>query len=108
MSYPENIAIGLEQPEVNTLVTGKFVLEVTEDAERDRHLTVTVELAPGLRGSDESAQLVGRSILTQLRRLNSEFANYVPPAKQPPVVHLRETGDPDHFPPGAKHRHTRA
>ncbi|MGS2647714.1 hypothetical protein [Streptosporangium sp. LJ11] len=32
MLYPENIAIGLEQPEVNALVTGKFVLEVTEDA----------------------------------------------------------------------------
>jgi hypothetical protein len=56
-----------------------------------------------------SAQLtIGLSILTQLRRLNSEFANYVPPAKQPPVIRLRETGDPDHFPPGAKHRHTRA
>ncbi|MFB9678699.1 hypothetical protein [Streptosporangium vulgare] len=107
MLYSENIAIGLEQPEVNTLVTGKFVLEVTEDAERDRHLTVTVELAPGLRGSDEMAQAIGRSILAQLRRLNSEFANYVPPAKQPPVVHLRETGDPDYFPPGAKHRYTR-
>ncbi len=108
MLYPENIAIGLEQPEVNALVTGKFVLEVTEDAERDRHLTVTVELAPGLRGSDETSQAIGRSILAQLRRLNSEFAGHVPPAKQPPVVRLRETGDPDYFPPGAKHRYTRA
>ena len=52
-------------------MTAKFVLEVTEDAERDRHLTVTVELAPGLHDSDETAQAIGRSILTQLRRLKS-------------------------------------
>ena len=31
MLYPENIAIGLEQPEVSAMVTGKFVLEVAED-----------------------------------------------------------------------------
>ena len=35
MLHPENIAIGLEQPEVSAMVTGKFVLEVAEDAERD-------------------------------------------------------------------------
>ncbi len=107
--YPENISVGLEQPEVSTLVTGKFVLEVTEDAERDRHLAVTVELAPGVRGSDEIAQLAGRSILGQLRRLNSEFAAYVPPARQLPAVRLRETyRRPRTVPhPDAKHRYTR-
>jgi hypothetical protein len=44
MLYPENIAIGLEQPEVSAMVTGKFVLEMAEDAEQDRQLTATVEL----------------------------------------------------------------
>ncbi|MEV7006570.1 phenylacetate--CoA ligase family protein [Streptosporangium sp. NPDC051022] len=105
--YPENISVGLEQPEVNALVTGKFVLEVAEDEERDRRLAVTVELAPGVRGSDETVRLVGHSVLAQLRRLNSEFAAYVPPARQLPAVRLRETGDPEYFPPGAKHRYTR-
>ncbi|MFF5207332.1 phenylacetate--CoA ligase family protein [Streptosporangium sp. NPDC000396] len=105
--YPENIAVGLEQPEVSAMVTGKFVLEVVEDARRDRQLTVTVELAPGLRHSEETARIVGDSILAQLLRLNSEFANYVPPERRPPVIRLREAGDPEYFPPGAKHRYTR-
>ncbi|MFE3454546.1 hypothetical protein ACFXJ8_37045 [Nonomuraea sp. NPDC059194] len=108
MFYPENIAIGLEQPEVSGMVTGKFVMEVVEDAERDRRLTVTVELAPGVHPSGAAARAVGESILAQLLRLNSEFAAYVPPERQPPVVRLRETGDPAYFPPGAKHRYTRA
>ncbi|MEV0231374.1 phenylacetate--CoA ligase family protein [Nonomuraea sp. NPDC050786] len=105
--YPENIAVGLEQPEVSGSVTGKFVMEVVEDARRDRHLTITVELAPGEKPSDETAQAVGESILAQLLRLNSEFANYVPAAQQMPFIRLRESGDPEHFPPGAKHRYTR-
>ena len=45
--YPENVAVGLEQPTVSDHVTGKFVLETVEDSDRDRRLRVTVELAPG-------------------------------------------------------------
>ncbi|MEV0820724.1 phenylacetate--CoA ligase family protein [Nonomuraea rubra] len=105
--YPENIAIGLEQPGVSAWVTGKFVLEAVEDERRDRHLTVTVELMPGEKPTGEIAQAVGESILAQLLRLNSEFAAYVPVPQQTPFIRLRESGDPEYFPPGAKHRYTR-
>ncbi|MEZ0072468.1 phenylacetate--CoA ligase family protein [Planotetraspora sp. GP83] len=105
--YPENVSVGLEQPSVSDSVTGKFVLEVTEDADRDRRLQITVELAPGTTASPELAERIGESVVTHLLRLNSEFANYVPPAKQRPVVRLKNTGDPQHFPPGVKHRYTR-
>ncbi|MEW9552702.1 phenylacetate--CoA ligase family protein [Nonomuraea sp. NPDC050783] len=105
--YPENIAVGLEQPTVAGAVTGKFVVEAAEDARRDRHLVVTVELMPGEKPSDEIAQAVGQSILAQLLRLNSEFAAYVPAGRQMPFIRLRESGDPEYFPPGAKHRYTR-
>ncbi|MEV4168260.1 phenylacetate--CoA ligase family protein [Nonomuraea sp. NPDC049709] len=105
--YPENIAVGLEQPEVSGAVTGRFVVEVAEDERRDRHLTVTVELMPGEKPTDEVAQAVGASIHAQLLRLNSEFAAYVPKQQQMPFIRLREAGDPEYFPPGAKHRYTR-
>ena len=52
----------------------------------------------GLDGSGKS---------TQLRRLNSEFAHYVPPEYQAPQITLLPAGDPDYFPPGVKHRYTR-
>ncbi|MEV0352394.1 phenylacetate--CoA ligase family protein [Nonomuraea sp. NPDC050680] len=106
--FPENISVGLQQPKVSSLVTGKFVMEAVEDDRRDRHLTVTVELMPGEKPSEETARLVGESILEQLLRLNSEFAAYVPMAQQAPFIRLRELGDPEYFPPGAKHRYTRA
>jgi phenylacetate-CoA ligase len=101
--YPENVTVGLEQPEISSWVTGKFVLETYEDSDRDRRLRVTVELA----GEDADADVIARSIHAQLLRLNSEFAHYVPAERQLPEVVLRPAGDPDYFPVGVKHRYTR-
>jgi phenylacetate-CoA ligase len=105
--YPENVTIGLERPEVCDWVTGKFVLRVVEDADRDRHLGVVVELAPGEHPDPDRARVLAVSIRAELLRLNSEFANYVPAVYQTPQVELREAGDPEYFPPGVKHRYTR-
>ncbi len=102
--YPENVAVGLEQPGVSDFVTGKFVLETVSDADEDTALRVTVELAPGRTGDPE---VVAASIRDQLVRLNSEFAHYVPAERRLPQVVLRPAGDPEHFPVGVKHRYTR-
>lgn len=102
--YPENITVGLEQPEVSGWVTGKFVVETYEDQDRDRRLRVTVELA---HGEQADAATIARSIRAQLLRLNSEFAHYVPADHQLPDVRLRPAGDPEYFPVGVKHRYTR-
>jgi phenylacetate-CoA ligase len=105
--YPENVTVGLEQPVIREWVTGKFVLQVKEDADQNRFLSVVVELAPGVEGSDKKQDAIASSILSQLLRLNSEFANYVPPEYQMPQVQLAPTNDPEYFPIGVKHRYTR-
>jgi len=105
--YPENITVGLEQPAVAPWVTGKFVMESKEDADRDRYLAIAVELAAGVAGSEQIRDAVAQSIVTQLRRLNSEFAHYIPPPRQLPRVTLHANRDPEYFPPGVKHRYTR-
>jgi len=105
--YPENVTVGLEQPGIQEWVTGKFVLQVKEDADRNRLLSVVVELAAGEPASEERQQAIAASIRSQLVRLNSEFANYVPSEYQMPQVNLAPTGDPEYFPTGVKHRYTR-
>ncbi|MGH3845362.1 MAG: phenylacetate--CoA ligase family protein, partial [Pseudonocardiaceae bacterium] len=105
--YPENIAVGLEQPPIASLVTGKFVMESKEDAARDRHLAIAVELASGVTGSKEILDRIAQSILAQLHRLNSEFTHYTPPEHQLPRVTLHRSGDPEYFPAGVKHRYSR-
>nr|WP_041740759.1 phenylacetate--CoA ligase family protein [Calothrix sp. PCC 6303] len=105
--YPENISVGLEQPGIREWVTGKFVLQVLENEDKNRFLSVTVELISGVEESQEKIQLLTTSIVTQLKRLNSEFANYVPPEYQTPQVTLKAHGDTEYFPIGVKHRYTR-
>ncbi|MBD6616987.1 phenylacetate--CoA ligase family protein [Komarekiella sp. 'clone 1'] len=105
--YPENVTVGLEQPVIQEWVTGKFVLQVKEDADKNRFLSVVVELASGVEGNEDKQQTIAFSILSQLVRLNSEFANYVPSEYQMPQVALAPTGDPEYFPIGVKHRYTR-
>lgn len=105
--YPENVTVALERLEICDWVTGKFVLSTAETADRDRELRVVVELAPGQAGSAEREAQLADAIRAELRRLNSEFAHYVPEGAQLPVVELRPAGDPEFFPPGVKHRYTR-
>jgi phenylacetate-CoA ligase len=105
--YPENVTVGLEQSVIKEWVTGKFVLQVKEDADKNRFLSVVVELAPGVEGSEDKQEAIANSIHSQLLWLNSEFANYVPAEYQMPQVALAPTGDPEYFPIGVKHRYTR-
>jgi phenylacetate-CoA ligase len=107
--FPDTVSIGLEQPETRAFVTGKFVLEVTEDEQRNRQLTIAVELAPSIEASTQPAlsQTVAEAILAVLLRLNSEFANYVPAERRLPLVSLWPAGHPEYFPVGVKHRYAR-
>lgn len=105
--YPENVTVGLERSPIPQWVTGKFVLQVKEDADQNRLLSVVVELAPGVEASVDKRDAIASSILSELLRLNSEFANYVPKEYQMPQVALTPTGDPEYFPIGVKHRYTR-
>ncbi|AFY55781.1 coenzyme F390 synthetase [Rivularia sp. PCC 7116] len=106
--YPENIKVGLEQPVIRDWVTGKFVMQIQEDTDKNRFLFIAIELAPEVKANEEKKQAVADSILTQLKRLNSEFANYVPSEYQTPQIELLPMGEPNYFPQGVKHRYTRS
>jgi phenylacetate-CoA ligase len=105
--FPETVSIGLEQKDVRGFVTGKFVMQVKEGIEGNPAFTLAVELAHNMAAEPAIAERVADEVLAVLRRLNSEFANYVPVALQRPVVTLFPQGHPDYFPAGVKHRYSR-
>ncbi len=105
--FPENVTVGLEQPEIMYWVTGKFVLETHETHNGDCFLHIAVELLPGVEPAEMMTTIIANSIREQLLRLNSEFANYTPPERQLPRITLRSFADSDYFPAGIKHRYTR-
>jgi phenylacetate-CoA ligase len=105
--YPENVSVGLEQPQLVRWVTGKFVLEVRHDEQQNAELHLVVELPRGANASVSLAEEVAGHVQRQLERLNSEFASYVPEPRRTPRVELRAFGDAEYFPIGVKHRYTR-
>ncbi len=105
--YPENVAVGLEQPNIITRVSGKFVLETQETTNGDKVLHIAVELLPGVEPSEALETEIAKSVRIQLLRLNSEFANYTPAERQLPRISLHAFANPDYFPVGVKHRYTR-
>jgi phenylacetate-CoA ligase len=105
--YPENVSVGLEQPQIREWVTGKFVLRAVEGLKEQAHLSIAVEMAPTLAGDDAKRDAIARSIQTELERLNSEFKTYAPAEYRLPRVTLHTTGDSEWFPAGVKHRYTR-
>jgi len=105
--FPENVTVALERPDFADRLTGKFVLQVPEAASGDTFLSLVVELAPGIAMDAVDTAALAASVQRELRRLNSEFANYVPLERQWPLVTLRPFADAEYFPPGVKHRYTR-
>jgi phenylacetate-CoA ligase len=106
--YPENVAVGIEQPKFLAALSGKFVMQVQVDADENPRLDIAVELLPGQSPSDTLSADVATSIQRELERLNSEFKNYAPTERRLPSVRLLRHADPDYFPLGVKHRYTRS
>jgi phenylacetate-CoA ligase len=82
-------------------------MEIKFDRDNNAYLAIAVELAPNLTADSDKPRSIAASILAQLLRLNSEYANYVPAEKQLPKITLFLFGDPEYFSAGVKHRYTR-
>ena len=106
--YPENVAVGVEQPGLLAALSGKFVMQIAHDADQNPRLDIALELLPGQAASEALAADAARSIQRELERLNSEFASYAPDSARRPRVRLLPHAEPDYFPLGVKHRYTRA
>jgi len=105
--FPEMVSLALEQSNLAPHVTGKFVMEVIETVDRDRQLTIAVELSSRTEASNPLRDSVADEILQQLLVQNSEFGSYVPEPRQRPLVTLWPMAHPDYFPTGVKHRYSR-
>lgn len=105
--YPENVAVGIEQPALLEALSGKFVMQIMQDADQNPILDIAVELLPRQSPSEALSADVAASIQRQLERLNSEFQNYAPAERRRPRVRLLPHADASYFPVGVKHRYTR-
>jgi phenylacetate-CoA ligase len=105
--FVEMVRLGLERPEVRGLVSGKFVMEVAEDAAGDKALVVDVELARGVEPGAVDVAGVAAAIREEIARASGEFSAYVPAGRQTPLLRVWPHAHPEHFPAGVKHRYVR-
>ena len=61
-------------------------MQTREDDDRNSYLSIVVELARGAEDSEDRLRVIAASVVEHLRRLNSQFANYVPRDRQLPWV----------------------
>ena len=85
--WVDQVMVGLERPHINQQVTGKFVLATTNDDLGDTRLHVIVELAPNVTRNDNLILSISESIMEELKRVNSEFCNYVSSCTLTQIVH---------------------
>eukprot|EP00293_Proteomonas_sulcata_P003891 CAMPEP_0184322920 /NCGR_PEP_ID=MMETSP1049-20130417/127399_1 /TAXON_ID=77928 /ORGANISM="Proteomonas sulcata, Strain CCMP704" /LENGTH=273 /DNA_ID=CAMNT_0026644239 /DNA_START=52 /DNA_END=870 /DNA_ORIENTATION=+ len=103
--FVDQVMVGMEQAEIAPNVTGKFVLSVEDDEDKNPRVALDVELSAHLwQSEDKIRSKVASVVKQQLLRLNSEYCNYVPAHSQEPIVHLYKHGDTVMFPPGVKHK----
>lgn len=72
--FPQEIRRALEHPDVKTYVSGRCTMQVGLDRSMDQYLTVNIELNPEVRGSVALKKQLCRSIVSELRSRNSEYA----------------------------------
>ena len=106
--FVEMVRLGLEREGVRELVSGKFVMEVVEDAQGDSELLLDVELARGVAPDVVDVAALARAIREEVVAASGEYRSYVPPFRQTPHVRVWPYAHPEHFPVGVKHRYVRS
>lgn len=104
--YPETVRKAVQDRQFDTLVTGKFTMQVTYDAVGNQQFHVHVEMRPHVRRSDELAGRIGQRIVSTLLAENSEFrkTHEMYGTRVYPEVVLWPYEEATHFKPGTKQK----
>ncbi len=73
--YPEYIKAGLQHPDLEDLVTGKFTMFTKNDARQNEYLEVNVELKEEVNESTELLEQVTKILSIALRENSAEHTN---------------------------------
>lgn len=71
--YPDHIRVALDQAELLTSITGKFVMRKQCSDDLDESLEIHVELRPGTASDSRLSERIGRSVVDALLDLNIEY-----------------------------------
>lgn len=95
--YPEHIKYGLECPELQEILTGKFQLQTQFDEDQQQTLHLLVEIKPYSIMNEEVESIVRLHAVESLLHYNSEYRRLYQEMSNEcePIIHLLEHGSPE-------------
>lgn len=100
--YTEHVARALDHEQLIGLITGRFVLTMSEDQKKNPILLVRVELRENAPRNPAFARLIRDIFIAEVGRINSEYRFVLSSmgSKAHPTIVLHTFGDPEYFPKG--------
>lgn len=97
--YPENIKAALEEELLQDWLTGRFVMQVDNEANQDQYLEINIELKDRIKPSPELEELIKKTIIAILEKNNLEYnrLRQAIGSKADPRIKLRLKGDKKYF-----------
>ncbi len=104
--HPEYIKTGLEDNEIQHLVTGKFTMSVEQDKHLSPKLIISIELAPEITLNEEIEKIILKRMMKKVRLRSAEYNRLVEALgkKAHPVLKISEYGKDSTFQISIKQR----
>ncbi len=104
--YPEHVKIGLQHPDLEKQVSGRFTMFTEHDSAHNEYLEINVELQHDIEESEELRQKVTDYIVKSLCASNSEYHNNYTNMRERsiPRIVFWPHEHPKYFHPGIKQK----
>ena len=104
--YPEYVKIGLEHPDLEDILTGKFTMFTKYDRKQNEYLEINLELKPGKEISGELSESIKDIISSSLKLKSAEHKNNADNMKEKvdPRLVFWEHNHPQYFQPTIKQK----
>lgn len=104
--FPEHVKIGLQRPELEKFITGRFTMSTEHDPNHNEYLEINIELRRGVTDGNPIQEQLVKSIVKSLIASSGEYQNNYINMGDRVVPHLVfwQHEDPKYFSPGVKQK----
>jgi phenylacetate-CoA ligase len=104
--YPEHVKIGLQNPELEKFITGRFTMTTENDEKHNEYLEINVELLHDVKDGEPIRKALTDSVMVSLSRASGEYLYLMGLVREKviPRIVFWPHEDPKYFHPGIKQK----
>jgi phenylacetate-CoA ligase len=73
--FPEHVKIGLQNPDFEKSITGRFTMTTEHDAKHNEYLEINIELQHGIKDGEPMREAITESVIKSLSASSGEYQN---------------------------------